>query len=232
MKKLNLLNVIFLIIVSFVCCISSMAMAGVMSIPKTSQKIVALTFDDGPHKIYTQQVLDILQQYDAKATFFVMGGNAKLYPDLVKKEYAAGHEIGNHSYTHPNIAHLSDSAIQKELTKCSDIVNKIINVYPVVFRPPYGVTNKHAIEVINKLGFKPVTWSYMINDYDVSKMNPEIISSSVIKNTRPGAIIVMHDGNGNREKTVKALPIILKNLSDRGYKFVTVAELLNIKPYK
>lgn len=223
---------IFFSIVAFFIFNTVFAQNGIMKIPITSQKLVALTFDDGPHKKYTQEILDILHNYHAKATFFVMGGNAKLYPDLVKKEYISGNEVANHSYTHPNIAHLSDAAIQKELTKCSDTINNIIHVYPIVFRPPYGSTSKHAVQVINNMGIKVVTWTYMINDYDVSKMTPEIISSSVIKNTRPGAIIVMHDGNGNREKTVKALPVILQNLTAKGYKFVTVAELLNIQPYR
>jgi peptidoglycan-N-acetylglucosamine deacetylase len=222
----------FLAVLIFAFNTLCFAANGIMRIPVTSQKLVALTFDDGPHKKYTQEILDILHEYNAKATFFVMGGNAKLYPDLIKKEYAAGHEIANHSFTHPNIAHTSDVAIQKELTKCSETVNKVIHVYPIVFRPPFGSTSKHANEIINNMGFTVVTWSYMINDYDVNKMTPEIISSSVIKNTRPGAIIVMHDGNGNREKTVKALPVILKNLFAKGYKFVTVAELLNTPPYK
>jgi peptidoglycan-N-acetylglucosamine deacetylase len=222
----------FCFVLIFLFNATTLANTGIMKIPLTAQKVVALTFDDGPHKKYTQEILDILHAYDAKATFFIMGGNAKLYPDLVKKEYAAGHEVANHSYTHPNMTHLSDVTIQKELTKCSETINKAVNVYPIVFRPPYGSTSRHVNEVINNMGFKVVTWSYMINDYDVNKMTPEIISSSVIKNTRPGAIIVMHDGNGNREKTVKALPVILKNLSDRGYKFVTVAELLNVKSYR
>lgn len=225
-------KIFFCLVLVFSFVATIFANTGIMKIPVTSQKLVALTFDDGPHKKYTQEILDILQKYNAKATFFVMGGNAKLYPDLIKKEYAAGHEVANHSFTHPNIAHMSDTAIQKELMKCSDTINKIIHVYPIVFRPPFGATSKHANEVINNMGFKVITWSYMINDYDVSKMTSDIISSSVIKNTRPGAIIVMHDGNGNREKTVTALAIILKNLSDKGYKFVTVAELLNIPPYK
>lgn len=223
---------IFFGIVVFLFSITIFASIGIMKIPVTSQKLVALTFDDGPHQKYTPGILNILRAYNAKATFFIMGGNAKLNPDLIKKEYEAGHEIANHSYTHPNIAHLSAAAIQKELIKCSELINKIINVYPIVFRPPYGATSAAANQVINNMGFKVITWSYMINDYDVNKMTPEIISTSVIKNTRPGAVIVMHDGNGNREKTVKALPVILKNLADKGYKFVTVAELLNIRAYK
>lgn len=198
----------------------------------TKKKIIALTFDDGPSEKYTPEVLAILKKYNAKATFFVMGGNVSLHPDLVKEAFADGNDIGNHSFSHPNFKGMNKASITKELTKTNNLIYNTIDKYPVLFRPPYGVTTKNLTETASGLGFKVITWRYMVNDYDIDKTTAEKIASLVIKNASPGAIITMHDGNGNRSKTVAALPVIIEALQKDGYEFVTVSKLLSIEAYR
>ena len=195
-------------------------------------KVVALTFDDGPSKLYTEQVLKILSDNNVKATFFVIGGSVKRYPEIFKKVFAAGHVIGNHSYTHPNFSKLNQNAIEKELSKTNSIIYANAHVYPIFFRPPFGATSALSRSVVENLGYKSVTWDYLVNDYDVSKTSPDIIANSIIKHASPGAVMVMHDGGGNRSKTVAALPKIISELKKQGYQFVTVAEIFGIEPYR
>ncbi|MCL5260647.1 MAG: polysaccharide deacetylase family protein [Gammaproteobacteria bacterium] len=198
----------------------------------SQKKLIALTFDDGPSIPYTEQVLALLEAHHAKATFFVMGGNVKLHPEILKKVFAAGNVIGNHTYTHPLITKISDSALEKELTKTNEIIFKTIHVYPVLFRPPYGMSSSRTNEVLKKLGLKKITWDYMVDDYDYKKTTSEIIARSVLQHARPGAIITMHDGGTNRAKTVAALATIIPTLQQQGYELVTVADLLHISPYQ
>lgn len=203
-----------------------------LCLANVKSKNIALTFDDGPSDIYTPQVLAILEWNQIKATFFVMGMNVKKHPEIVQKVYADGNDIGNHTYSHPNLAHLSESAIANELIKASEQIHKAIHKYPILMRPPYGMSSSLSNQVIAKLGYRKITWDYMINDYEPAKLTSEIIAKNVIAHARPGAIITMHDCCANRAKTVEALPIIISTLKKEGYKFVTVSELLNIKPYR
>lgn len=204
----------------------------VLGASRPVDKVIALTFDDGPSKQYTEEVLQVLQQYNIKATFFVMGGCVKNRPEVLKKVYAAGYEIGNHTYSHPHLSSESDSAIANELTKANEIIYQAINVYPVLFRPPYGDCSAKCTEVAAKMGYKKITWDYMPNDWDSGKTTSAIIADKIIRNARSGAIITVHDGGGNREKTVQALPTIITTLKKEGYRFVTVSELINIEPYR
>jgi peptidoglycan-N-acetylglucosamine deacetylase len=198
---------------------------------QTRKKIVALTFDDGPHQKHTREILDILKQNDVKATFFVIGENAQNHPDIIKEMSADGNIIGNHSYSHPRLNTLSDDEIETELTKTSNLIYKTIKKSPVLFRPPYGSQSRRSIRTVNNFGFTTITWSYMSKDYELDKTTSEKIAREIINNTAPGSIIGLHDGGGNREKTVAALPIIIHNLKKKGYEFLTVSELLSIDAY-
>ena len=198
----------------------------------STKKLIALTFDDGPHIQYTEEVLNILKKNNIKATFFVIGGNVKNHPELLKKTFVDGNLIGNHSYTHPNLSKIDSNLITKELNRANDIIYKTIHVYPTLMRPPYGACDTHCDKVANTLGFKKINWDYLVNDWDVNKTTAGIIATNIIKHAGPGKILSMHDGGGNREKTVKALPSIIATLKKEGYQFVTVAELLNTKPYR
>jgi peptidoglycan-N-acetylglucosamine deacetylase len=198
----------------------------------TSEKVVALSFDDGPSAKNTREILAILKQYNAKATFFVCGGNVKLHPDVLREEFGNGNEIGSHSYTHPMMNKLSEDSIRRELVKANDEIYKVINVRPVLFRPPYGASSERVRSVVNQLGMREVTWSFLVNDWDVNKTTSEKIADQIIRHAQSGAILAMHDGYIHREKTVQALPIILSELQKQGYQFVTVSELLKIKSYR
>jgi peptidoglycan-N-acetylglucosamine deacetylase len=193
---------------------------------KTSPKIIAISFDDGPSIKYTEKILEVLQQNDIHATFFVVGQNVKKNPDVLKKVFTAGNQIGSHSYTHPNFSTLSSAAMTKELTKTNEQIHQTINIYPTLFRPPFGACPSQCKVVVSASGLKKVTWDYMVNDWDSNKTSAAEIASNVIKHAKPNAIITMHDGGGNREKTLMALPTIISTLKQQGYQFVTIGELL------
>lgn len=196
------------------------------------KKLIALTFDDGPNGKYTEAVLAILKENNAKATFFVCGDSTAAAPSIVKQEYAAGNEIGNHTYSHVNVAKLSENALKKELMKANEEIHKAINVYPVFFRPPYGASSARANRTLAQLGFKKITWDYMVNDYNTKKTNPDKIASEIINHAHSGMIVDIHDGGGNRNKTIAALPVIIKTLKNQGYEFVTVSTIVKVNPYR
>ena len=123
-------------------------------------KFVALTFDDGPHPVYTEKILKILADNNAKATFFVVGKNAESYPDLVTKEFEAGHEIGNHTYSHPNMKKIGVSEAIKEIEQTQEIVHDITGTYPKLFRSPGGIFSDELVTAVEEISCKPVLWSW------------------------------------------------------------------------
>lgn len=223
--KMKIFIKFVLVILPFWCC------SAFCNADNPAKKLIALSFDDGPHVKYTEEVLHILKENNIKATFFVIGGCVRNHADLLKETFADGNVIGNHTFTHPNLSKLSNIAIEKEAIKANDIIYKTIGVRPALLRPPYGACNDNCKQTLKKLGFTKVTWHYLVNDWDINKTSSEIIASSIIKNASPGAIMAMHDGSGNREKTVQALPRIISTLKQQGYQFVTVPELLKVKAY-
>jgi peptidoglycan-N-acetylglucosamine deacetylase len=204
---------------------------GIIGQIKTRKKIIALTFDDGPDPKYTGEILEILKQHNIHATFFVMGRHVELYPEMVKTTYKNGNVIGNHTYSHPYLTNLSDDRIESELVGTSKLIDHIIGKYPILFRPPYGAHPLKSTDIVNKLGFITITWNDTTNDYDEAQTTPAKIVNAVIKLAKPGAIILLHDGGGKREKTVKALPIIIETLKNEGYEFRTIPEMLKIDGY-
>jgi peptidoglycan/xylan/chitin deacetylase (PgdA/CDA1 family) len=186
---------------------------------------VALTFDDGPNPHYTPQVLAVLKQYGVKATFFCVGQHVAAYPDLVKQEYAAGHAIGNHSWSHPVLAFLSGPATLSQLKRTSDAIQQVIGVRPIFFRPPYGAFSSQVLTRANCLGMITVIWNVRATDW--AKPGVDVISDRVIERTGNGAIILLHDGGGDRSETVAALPTIIEGLQRRGFTFVTLQEMMD-----
>ncbi|MBU0744216.1 MAG: polysaccharide deacetylase family protein [Gammaproteobacteria bacterium] len=197
----------------------------------TTKKVVALTFDDGPSKKYTSEIFEILRINNIKATFFVVGKNAAEYPKVIKEAYQDGNIIGNHTYSHSNLSRLDGEDIDFELSKNSNIIHKLIGVYPTFFRPPYGICSDKSRRVAKNLGLKTIMWNDMVDDYHVNRTTPEKIASEIIELVTPGAIIGLHDGGGNRGKTVAALPIIIASLKNQGYLFLSLSELLDIPAY-
>lgn len=186
---------------------------------------VSLTFDDGPNPPYTSQVLAILQHYGITATFFDVGRQVQAYPDLVRQEYGSGHSVGNHTWGHANLPALSAPSVIWQLTTDEDIIEHTIGVRPVFFRPPYGAFNTLTLEDINKFGLIAFMWS--VDPRDWSRPGVKAIVARVLYQTRNGSVILMHDGGGNRSQTVAALPIIIESLQQRGFRFVSLQQLIN-----
>lgn len=193
---------------------------------KNSSKKIALTFDDGPHPVYTEMILDILTEYDIHATFFVVGENADLYPEIVRKIVNNGNEIGNHTYTHRNIQDMKAYQIKKEIQMCEDAIYEICEYKTKLFRPPEGILPDIICKYAAKEDYTVILWSIDTRDWahtPVSKM-----VNTVESQIGSGEIILMHDYITN-SKTPEALKIIIPYLIREGYKFVTVSELIGSK---
>ena len=189
---------------------------------------IALTFDDGPNPYYTPQVLAVLQQYNIKATFFCIGRQVAQYPSLVKQEYANGNVVGNHSWSHPDLALLSSNDILTQINSTSDVIQQVIGVRPTFFRPPYGIVNARVLTQINQLGLTTIIWNDEAQDWTTPGI--DVITSRILGLAGNGAIILLHDGGGNRSQTVAALPTIIATLEVRGFKFVTLPQLVHDLP--
>ncbi len=200
---------------------------------------VALSFDDGPDPAWTPKILDILKQKRAPAAFFAIGESANEYPDIVKREYAEGHEIGNHTFTHPefDLERLSKTELQVQLNLTELLLESYLGVKTTLFRPPYGIDHQpeNAAEV--QLLPIPQSMGYMIvgariDPHDWGEANgqpPPPVSKVVdraLAEASKGNIILLHDGGGDRSHTVAALPEIIDRLRARGYQFVSVSDLL------
>jgi polysaccharide deacetylase family sporulation protein PdaB len=188
----------------------------------TSRKVVALTFDDGPVSTTTPEILNILKEKNIKATFFVVGEQVKRFPTLVSREIAEGHEVGNHTYTHPMVANLQESMIEEELKNTEKEILKVAPK-PTLFRPPGGFYNKKIIKIAKDREYSTILWS--IDPVDWRSPPVGDIVDLVIKDVKPGSIILLHDGK-YPSTTPEALWFIIDILESRGYEFVTVSELL------
>ncbi len=195
---------------------------------KTEDKIIALTFDDGPHSTYTPQILDLLSQYDAKATFFVIGERAEKYPEILFRELEEGHEIANHTYTHP--FRISPEQLKKELDKTNKLIYDITGINSALYRPVGGSYNEQIINTAVEGGYKVIMWSWHQDTKDWKMPGTKNIINTVLNGTTPGNIILFHDAGGDRSQTVEALKVILPELKKQGYEFVTVSELMNQNP--
>jgi len=190
---------------------------------KTDKKMVAITFDDGPHSQYTDQILDVLDKYKAKSTFFVMGDHARKFPDIIKRQSDEGHEVANHSYNH---CYGKFDNLDQEIKRTTDIIGQLTGNRSALFRPVGGLYNDFLINTSRNNNHLVVMWSWHQDTYDWKKPGVNKIVNKVTSGITPGDIILMHDGGGDRSQTVKALDKILKLLSKDGYEFVTVSELL------
>jgi peptidoglycan/xylan/chitin deacetylase (PgdA/CDA1 family) len=183
---------------------------------------IAMTFDDGPSAKLTPKLLDILAERHIHVTFFVVGENVKLHPEIVKREVAEGHEVGNHSWDHPDFAKKSEEFVRSQLDRTNDAIAAAIGHPPIYLRPPYGSLTRDQRKWIAKdYGFKIILWS--VDPLDWKRPGPEIVHQRIVQGARNGAIILSHDIHPG---TVEAMPATLDDLLGRGFKFVTVSELL------
>jgi peptidoglycan/xylan/chitin deacetylase (PgdA/CDA1 family) len=182
---------------------------------------IAMTFDDGPHPILTPRLLDMLKARGIRATFFLIGQNAAEYPDIVRRIAAEGHEIGNHTWNHPQLTKLSPSALREEIERTSSTIAEIIGKPLVVMRPPYGATSLYQPLDEPRIRMKVILWS--VDPLDWKYRNSARVESQILAGAQPGAIILSHDIHAT---TVAAMPDVFDSLLARGYKFVTVSELI------
>ena len=195
---------------------------------QTDQKKIALTFDDGPDQNSTTEILDLLEQYGAKATFFVVGNKVKSNPELLRREYNEGHEIGNHTYKHLFLKRkVSLDTIQEEIERTATEIMNITGQYPTLFRPPGGMYTEESVKLIQQLGYKTILWSWHQDTNDWQHPGTQKIVNKVLTNARNGDIVLMHDFNPGTKQTINALKIILPSLIENGFELVTVSELLN-----
>ena len=189
---------------------------------------VAMTFDDGPDATLTPRLLDILKERHIHATFFVLGQRVQDHPEILQRAVAEGHEIGNHSWDHPPLNKLAEGGLQHQLADTSALIKQTVGHAPTIMRPPYGATNPRLSRAIEKeYGMKVILWS--VDPFDWKDPGAQVVSSRILNGwkgsggAKPGAIILSHDIH---KGTIEAMPSTLDALLAKGYKFVTVSELL------
>ena len=188
--------------------------------PTTGNKVIALTFDDGPGP-YTAHLLDVLDQYGAKATFFLIGSKVSSQANVVRSIHARGHQLGNHSWSHPELPKLPVDQIAGEIDRTNDAIKQATGVTPAILRPPYGAVNGVVLEQLRLRGMSSILWS--VDTRDWADRNSDIVCSRAVAGARPGAVILMHDIH---QTSVGAVPCILSALKQQGYSFVTVQGLI------
>ena len=193
---------------------------------QTGRRMVALTFDDGPDPRWTPEVLDFLHTYHAHATFFLVGRNAEAHPDLVKAEVQARDEIANHTFDHPDLELLSPPAVMREIESGAAAIQRAGAPRPKLFRPPKGFTDEVVGVLANAHRYRTIFWDLTVEHFVDHAGAVEGIQE-LLEKVRPGSIILAHDGGiPNRSRTVHALPLLLRGLRARGYRVVSVSQLL------
>ncbi|GAA0136307.1 polysaccharide deacetylase family protein [Paenibacillus sp. YSY-4.3] len=195
----------------------------------TGKKVIAFTFDDGPNPMYTPQILDIFREAgaDAKATFFMIGSQIEQYPELARTVHSEGHEIGNHTYTHPYLSKLSAEECADEIIRTERLIQETIGVKPLTFRPPYFDFNEQALKLISSRGY---TVAGAVNGEAMDWEQPGV--NHIVEKTReslsPGSVLLFHDGFGDRSQTVEAVRILVAELVAESYRLVTVSDLIKL----
>jgi peptidoglycan-N-acetylglucosamine deacetylase len=208
-----------------------------------NQRVVALTYDDGPNPPYTDEILAVLRAERVRATFFVVGRAVAAYPAVVRREVAAGNALGNHTWSHGHLLFYDDSSLRRTLERTDAAIFAAAGVHTRIMRPPYGARDWLVLDEVRRLGYTPVMWSVpLANDWEDPP--PRVIAARVLRYAGDGAIIVLHDGNQgivcarshvsprlcDRSGDVGATRLIVETLKREGYRFVTIPELLRMQP--
>lgn len=188
---------------------------------KTNERVVALTFDDGPDPDFSLPKLDILDRFQAEATFFMLGVRMESDPALVKETVRRGHEIGNHTFNHPNLTEVNKWEVFRQIVTTRNIQVRLKAFWPY-FRPPFGFVDETVLQVAGETGY-PSTFLWNIDPRDWQQPDADVIAQRVLSNLQPGAIILLHDWV---EQTVEALPVILNGMKKMGYRSVSLSKLL------
>jgi peptidoglycan/xylan/chitin deacetylase (PgdA/CDA1 family) len=199
---------------------------------KTKDKVVALTFDDGPDPRYTGQVLNILKEHKVRATFFVCGKMLKANPELAKRILAEGHALGNHTDTHPHLERMGNPGARLELETCESQIEAITGQRTYMFRPPRGLWNSAVFDDARRSGYSIILWSLAFDRQAVK--DSSVLRRRVVRLAKAGDIILMHDGSTDpqadiRKPTVRELDAMITGLEQRGFSFSTVPDLLHIR---
>jgi peptidoglycan/xylan/chitin deacetylase (PgdA/CDA1 family) len=185
---------------------------------------IAMTFDDGPSATLTPKLLDLLAARHIKATFFVIGENVAEHPEIVARAAREGHEIGNHSWSHPNFAKMSDEAVRRQIQQTDDAIKSATGKRPTFLRPPYGsITARQKRWIHDEFGYDIILWD--VDPYDWKRPGPAVVRNRILKETRPGSIVLSHDIHPG---TIEAMPSTFDELEGKGFKFVTVSELIKM----
>lgn len=195
--------------------------ATVMAI-RTPSPVVAMTFDDGPHPRLTPVLLDMLKARGLRASFYLIGNRVVNWPDLVRRIADEGHEIGNHSWSHPNLAKYSDAAVLDQIDRTSDAIFKITGRPPVTFRPPYGAfSRRQRLMLYEARNLPTILWS--VDPQDWRRPGASVVANRIISGARSGSIILGHDIQSG---TVKAMPSTFDTLTTRGLKFLPISQMM------
>lgn len=193
-------------------------------VPAGHEKVVALTFDDGPWAGSTTQVLDVLKRYNIRATFFMTGMQVEKHPEIARRVVEEGHAVGNHSWNHP-MTHLDPTTAAQEVNTTAQVIEQTTGVRPQLFRPPGGNLTNGLADYAKQRNQTVLMWSVDSEDYFVAA---PLILDNVLQDVRPGGIVLLHDGGGDQSHTITALPQIITALKQQGYRFVTIPELLEL----
>src|SRR5437016_14164505 len=185
---------------------------------------IPMTFDDGPSATLTSKLLDLLAAHHIKATFFVIGENVAEHPELVARAAREGHEIANHSWSHPNFGKMSDESVRRQLQQTDDAIKNATGKRPTLLRPPYGsITAREKRWIHDEFGYDIILWD--VDPYDWKRPGPAVVRARILKETRPGSIVLSHDIHPG---TIRSMPSTFDELEAKGFKFVTVSELLDM----
>src|SRR2546421_9094913 len=186
---------------------------------------IALTFDDGPSAKLTPKVLDLLAAHHVKVTFFLIGENVAENPQIVAREVREGHEVANHSWSHPNFGKMGDDAVRSQIKRTNDAIETAAGVRPTLLRPPYGsITARQKKWINQEFDYNIALWD--VDPLDWRRPGPNVVCARIVRNTRAGSIVLAHDIHPG---TIEAMPCVLKELEAKGFKFVTVSELISMQ---
>lgn len=188
-------------------------------------KVIAITFDDGPNPIFTPEIRKIFQEANAKATFFMIGEQMEKSPELVKVLSEQGHEIGNHTYHHVNLTELTEEECLKEIKENEKYIQKLTGKIPKVLRPPFLAQNERTNQLVSNLGYS-IIGALNMDATDWEMPGVDFILRKTRKHVQNGAILIFHDGYGDRNQTIEAIRQLVPEIQQQGYKLVTVSELI------
>ncbi|WP_373232445.1 polysaccharide deacetylase family protein [Cohnella sp.] len=197
------------------------------------KNLIALTFDDGPDRRFTPQVLDVLKKYKVKATFFLMGSRVAGHPDITKRIHQEGHSIGNHTYWHPKLWQESIDRMRWEVTQTDAAIKNVVGYSPKLFRAPYGGLNDQLLAELGKMNFSVIGWS--VDSMDWTQIDSAAVKKNVLSNLHPGAIVLMHSGGHwtqDLSGMVQALDELIPRLKKEGAEFVTIPQMFNLPERK